>query len=249
VDSQGIYLYIERCPREKGDRSFDIWGEEMYVKTWMTGDPITVERYTSIFDAQEIMRENNIKHLPVLEGRRIVGIVSRSDLLEASPSDATTLSVHELHYLLSQMKVGEIMTEHPFNVTPDTPIEIAAMNMRNYKVASLPVVDPETGGLVGIITESDIFGALIEIMGVGEGGTRLSLDLEHKPGMLAGAIESIKEHGVNMLSIVSGPSETIGNRRTIVIRLEMKDATALVRELEEKGYKVSAMSEKTKEGG
>jgi acetoin utilization protein AcuB len=145
--------------------------------------------------------------------------------------------------------VGEIMTEHPFNVTPDTPIEIAAMNMRNYKVASLPVVDPETGDLVGIITESDIFGALIEIMGVGEGGTRLSLDLEHKPGMLAGAIESIKEHGVNMLSIVSGPSETIGNRRTIVIRLETKDATALVRELEEKGYKVSAMSEKTKEGG
>jgi acetoin utilization protein AcuB len=218
----------------------------MYVKTWMTENPITVGRYTSIFDAQEIMRDNNIKHLPVLEGKRIVGIISKSDLLEASPSGATTLSVHELHYLLSKMKVGEIMTEHPFNVTPDTHIEIAAMNMKKYKVASLPVVDPETGDLVGIITESDIFGALIEIMGVGEGGTRLSLDLEHKPGMLAGAIEIIKEHGTNMLSIVSGPSETGESRRTIVIRLETKEATAIVRELEEKGYGVSATVEEAK---
>ncbi len=220
----------------------------MDVKTWMTENPITAERHTSIIDAQEIMRANNIKHLPVLDGKRIVGIVSRSDLLEASPSDATTLSVHELNYLLSEMKVGEIMTKHPFNVTPETPIEVAAMKMRKYGVASLLVVDPETGSLVGIITESDIFEALVEIMGVREGGVRLRLDLEHRPGTLAGVIEIIKEHKTNMLSIVSGRSETSEDRRTIVIRLEMKDATAIVDELKEKGYSVSATSEEVEEG-
>ena len=215
----------------------------MYVKMWMTENPITVGRYTPIFDAQQIMKDNSIKHLPVLDGERLVGIVSRSDLLEASPSGATTLSVHELNYLLSEMKVGEIMTEHPSNVTPDTPIEIAALKMKKYKVASLPVVDPETGGLVGIITESDIFGALIEIMGVKEKGARLSLDLEHKPGALASVIEIIKRHETNMLSIVSGRSETSEDRRTIVIRLETKDAKAIADELKERGYRVSTMYE------
>lgn len=213
---------------------------------WMTENPITVGRHTSIFDAQEIMRNRGIKHLPVLHGRRVVGIVSKSDLLKASPSGATTLSVHELNYLLSKMKVGEIMTKHPFNVTPDTPIEIAAVNMRKYKVASLPVVDPETGSLVGIITESDIFEALIEIMGVKEKGTRLSLDLEHRAGVLARVTQIIKKHGANIISVVSCPSETSGDRRMMVMRLESTDATAIVRELEAKGYRVSAMLEEPK---
>jgi len=120
--------------------------------------------------------------------------------------------------------------------------------LRKYKVASLLVVDPETGSLVGLITESDIFEALVEIMGVREGGTRLSLDLEHRPGTLAGVIEIIKEHETNMLSIVSGRSETSEDRRAIVIRLETKDATAIVDKLKEKGYRVSATSEEV-EGG
>jgi acetoin utilization protein AcuB len=215
----------------------------MYVKMWMTENPITVERYTSVLDAQETMSRNGIKHLPVVDGERVVGIVSQSDLLEASPSDATTLSVHELNYLLSQMKVGEIMTEHPFNVTPDTPIEVAAMNMKKCRVSSLPVVDPDTGNLVGIITESDIFGALVEIMGVKEGGARLCLDLEHKPGRLAEATQIIKEHNANMLSIISGQSESGEDRRSIVIRLETTDVTDIVRDLEERGFRVSATLE------
>jgi acetoin utilization protein AcuB len=218
----------------------------VHVKMWMTENPITVGRYTSLADAQEIMRNNGIKHLPVLDGRRLVGIVSRSDLLKASPSDATTLSVHELNYLLSEMKVGEIMTKHPFNVTPDTPVEIAAMNMRKYRVASLPVVDPETGSLVGIITESDIFEALIEIMGVQEKGTRVSLDLENKPGILAGVTEVVKKHKANIISVVSCPSERSDDRRTVVIRLESEDVTAIVRELEEKGYGVSTTCDEPK---
>jgi acetoin utilization protein AcuB len=210
----------------------------MYVKMWMTENPITVGRYTSIFDAQEIMRTRGIKHLPVLHGRRVVGIVSKSDLLKASPSGATTLSAHELNYLLSKMKVGEIMTEHPFNVTPDTPIEVAAVNMRKYKVASLPVVDPESGGLLGIITESDIFGAFIEVMGVREKGTRLSLDLEHRAGVLARVTQIIKKHDANIISLVSCRSEISEDRRMVVMKLESRDVTAIVKELEAKGYRV-----------
>ena len=138
------------------------------------------------------------------------------------------------------------MTEHPFNVTPDTPIEVAAVNMRKYKVASLPVIDPETGSLVGIITESDIFEALIEIMGIREKGTRLSLDLEHRAGVLARVTQIIKKHGANIISFVSCSSETSGDRRMVVMRLESTDATAIVKELEAKGYRVSAMLEEPK---
>ncbi len=113
-------------------------------------------------------------------------------------------------------------------------------------MASLPVVDPETGSLVGIITESDIFAALIEIMGVQEKGTRLSLDLEHKPGILAGVTEIVKNHKANIISVVSCPSERRDDRRTVVMRLDSEDVTAIVRELEEKGYGVSTTYDEPK---
>ena len=216
----------------------------MKVREFMKTDLITVDPKTPIMEAQKIMSEKKIKRLPVMKKDKLVGLVTKHMLLEATPSSATSLSVYELNYLLSKMTVDEIMVKDPITIPPDYPVEAAIWLGKKHGIGAFPVMDD--GKLVGIITESDIFGALIEIMGVGEGGTRLSLDLEHKPGILAGAIEIIKEHGTNMLSIVSGPSETGENRRTIVIRLETKDATAIVRELEDKGYAVSATVEEAK---
>ena len=131
------------------------------VKEWMTTPVISVEADTPVADAYNIMMEQGIRRLPVLDGEKLVGIVTLGDLREARPSSATSLSIYELNYLLSKLTVDKVMTHNPFTMTPETPIQIAAKMMMDRKVGGLPVVDEE-GNLVGIITESDIFGMLVD---------------------------------------------------------------------------------------
>ena len=134
--------------------------KDLHVKDWMTRRVITVDTRTSLPDAHKLMRTNNIRRLPVVERGRLVGIVTRSDIREASPSEATTLSIWEMHYQLSKLSVGVIMTKDPYTVTPDTTIKDAAKLMYTYKFGGLPVVN-DAGELQGIMTESDIFRILI----------------------------------------------------------------------------------------
>ena len=133
---------------------------ELLVKDWMTGKVITVDIHTALPDAQKLMRSHKIRRLPVMDGDTVVGIVTRSDIREASPSDATSLSVWELHYQLSKLTMGDIMTPRPFTILPTATIKDAARLMYNHKIGGLPVVDTD-GKLQGIITESDIFRILI----------------------------------------------------------------------------------------
>ncbi|MCB0199201.1 MAG: CBS domain-containing protein [Caldilineae bacterium] len=134
--------------------------KDLHVKDWMTRRVITVDTRTSLPDAHKLMRTNNIRRLPVVDRGKLVGIVTRSDIREASPSEATTLSIWEMHYQLSKLSVGIIMTKDPYTVTPDTTIKDAAKMMYTYKIGGLPVVN-EGGELQGIMTESDIFRILI----------------------------------------------------------------------------------------
>ena len=134
--------------------------KDLHVKDWMTRRVITVDPRTSLPDAHKLMRTNNIRRLPVVERGKLVGIVTRSDIREASPSEATTLSIWEMHYQLSKLSVGVIMTKDPYTVTPDTTIKDAAKLMYTYKFGGLPVVN-DAGDLQGIMTESDIFRILI----------------------------------------------------------------------------------------
>jgi len=142
---------------------------DLHVKDWMTRRVITVDPRTSLPDAHKLMRTNNIRRLPVVERGRLVGIVTRSDIREASPSEATTLSIWEMHYQLSKLSVGVIMTKDPYTVTPDTTIKDAAKLMYTYKFGGLPVVN-DAGELQGIMTESDIFRILIAWFDEQEGG-------------------------------------------------------------------------------
>jgi acetoin utilization protein AcuB len=210
----------------------------MFVKNWMSQNPITISVDASIVDAQEIAKDNNIRHLPVMDGGKLVGIVSRGDLREASPSDATTLSVHELNYLFLTMTVREIMTRDPITVTPETTIEEAARLMREHRVECMLVVDSETDALVGIITESDIFDVFLEAMGIHEKGCRLMVDVAHRPGQLLELAQVIKKHELNMLSFVALHAVD-PNKRTMLIRLETTNADTLVAELQAMGYHVS----------
>ena len=132
------------------------------VFRWMSHDPITVTPDTGLLDADKIMHRYNIRRLPVVKDNgKLVGIVTQGDIREASPSDATSLSIWELNYLLTKVKVKEIMTRDPITVYSTDTISKAARLMLENKVGGLPVIDPLHGVLMGIITESDIFRLIV----------------------------------------------------------------------------------------
>ena len=135
--------------------------DTLLVRQWMTKDAITVDEKTSLPQVHQLMKQRRIRRVPVVDKHgHLVGIVTRGDVREASPSNATSLSIYEVHYLLAQLTVDAIMTRNPKTVTPDTTIKEAARIMLESKISGLPVVDGNK--VVGIITESDIFRGLIE---------------------------------------------------------------------------------------
>lgn len=129
--------------------------ERTRARDIMSSPPITVTPATSLPAATALMREKRIRHLPVVENGRLVGIVSRGDLREASITAGINADSYELHFMLSQLTVGKLMTRKVFTVTPDAPIVHIVELMTEHKIAGLPVVD-ESDTLVGIVTESDL---------------------------------------------------------------------------------------------
>lgn len=130
------------------------------VRDWMTTNPITVLPKTTLPDAHKLMKESKIRRLPVVDHGHLTGIVTLGDVREAQPSNATSLSIFELHYLLSKLTVDKIMTREPITISPDAGVREAARLMLDHKIGGLPVV--QDGRLVGIITESDIFRVLAQ---------------------------------------------------------------------------------------
>jgi len=172
----------------------------MLVGERMTRDPIVIRSNTPIDEAMKVMRDNKVRRLPVLNDKgALVGIVSERDLLYASPSPATSLSVHELHYLLSRIKVADVMIRDVITVTEDTPLEEAARIMTDNKIGGLPVMD--NGKLVGIITETDLFKVFLELLGAREMGVRLSMLVPDEKGILAQVTEGIAGLGGNIVSL------------------------------------------------
>ena len=140
------------------------------VKDWMQKDVITGDRRMGMLDAHKLMRDHNIRRLPVVKGKnKLVGIVTRSDIRKAEPSGATTLNMWEMNYLLAKLQLREIMTKDVLTCKDDDTIKFVATTMQEKKIGALPVVD-EKGRVVGIITESDIFRVLIAWFNEEEGG-------------------------------------------------------------------------------
>ena len=169
----------------------------MYVRNRMTVNPITVSPDTMIATALELMREKSINRIPVVKDEKLVGIITERKLMEVSPSSATSLSIFEINYLLSKTKVEQVMTKKVVTVAPDDLLEVAALKMRDNSVGGLPVV--ENGKVVGIITESNIFDAFIEIMGFRERGSRISILIqEDRPGVLAELAQTVATCDINI---------------------------------------------------
>ena len=173
----------------------------MFVRDRMSAPAVTITPDTPFPDALKLMRERNFRRLPVVRhDSRLVGIVSESDLLHASPSPASTLSVYELNYLLSKLKVEQLMTAPVVTVQADTPIEEAAQVMVSHRIGGLPVVDGR-GHVVGVVTETDIFRAFVEMLGTGLPGVRVMLRVPAGKGVLAKLSQAIFELDGNIVSV------------------------------------------------
>jgi acetoin utilization protein AcuB len=190
----------------------------MLVREWMAADVLTVDENTSMMKALHLMKENNIRRLPVTARGSLVGIISDRDLKEASPSKATTLDVHELYYLLAEIKVKEIMTKSPLTIQQDDTVERAAVIMLEHKVSGLPVLNKQ-GDLVGLITQSDVFRAFVNITGIYKGGVQFAFSLDDKPGSIKEVADTIREFGGRMVSILSSTDMVAEGTRNVYIRV------------------------------
>ena len=209
----------------------------MLVKAWMTADVITVDEDTPMMKASIIMKEKKIRSLPIVDKkRRLIGIVTDRDLRDASPSKATTLDVYELNYLISTIKIKDLMTKDLVFVKPDDTVEFAAILMLENKISSLPVIN-DKGTLIGIITQTDIFEVLINITGVHTGGIQFAFSLEDRPGSIREVTDVIRSYGGRIVSILSTREAAAEGRHSVYIRirpLPPDKLRGLVKELDEK---------------
>ena len=156
-------------------------GQRMLVKNWMCDDVITVDAKSSMQDAMDLLKKNDIRMLPVMKKGRLVGMITDRDLKKASASDATTLEIHEMLYLLTKIRVKDIMTKEVITVPPDFTVEETAQVLLTNKISGVPVVN-DAGRLVGMITQTDLFRVIMSLTGVGNGGIQFGLQIDDRPG-------------------------------------------------------------------
>ncbi len=207
----------------------------MLVRKKMHKDLFTITKDERMTAAKKIMKEKNIRHLPVVDGKRLIGLVTNMDIRKAEASPATSLEIRELHYLLDKLTVGEIMTRNVITISPDISIEEATTLLHDNKIGCLPVV--EDGNLVGMITENDVMEILIEVMGMKEKGSRLEVIVDDKPGALADITRVIKEHNVNITSVVTDLADEPG-KRLVVFKLKTFYFEPIKKALEGAGFPV-----------
>jgi acetoin utilization protein AcuB len=209
-----------------------------FMREKIQRNPVTIDPDASFFEARNLIHEKGVRHLPVVDKKgKLVGIVTKGDIREAAPSDATLLSVQELNYLLGKLKVSAFMTpkEKLITITPDTVIEEAVQLMHDHKIGCLPVL--EGGKLYGIFTETDALDHLVDVFGFKQKGTRLTVALEDKPGTMLGVFEIFKKHNVNVTSMVT-PSFMVEGKRIAAIRIRTEKYEPIVKDLEKAGYTV-----------
>jgi acetoin utilization protein AcuB len=208
----------------------------MRVKDFMSTNVVAVDEDTSLHDARKIMEAHKIRRLPVMRKGRLVGLVTLRMLLEAAPSSATALSIHELHYLLAKMTVKQIMARDPHTVSPDMPAEEALQLGQDMGYGSFPVVD--NGRLVGIITESDIVRVMTRVLGVRVKGKRIDLKVTKQFGNMQRIMAILDDRKAVLLSLMTfmRPKE---DDYMIILRIQTEDTDPIVKELTAAGFTVT----------
>lgn len=208
----------------------------MKVRERMSRDLAVVTPETSIADAFQLMQERRIRRLPVMSKNKLVGIVTIKDLNRVSPSSATSLSIFELNYLLVKTKIKDILPKNKEVITieADANIERAAVLMREHQIGGIPVL--ENGELVGIITETNIFDAFIDILGANRPGTRIDMEVDERVGAVAAVTGIIAQHGISIENIVLVEKER--GLYDLILRLDSTEAEEAVVSLRHHGFKI-----------
>ena len=196
----------------------------MLVKRRMSQPVITVPPEMSVPECLKLMQREKIRRTPVVKNGRLIGIVSDKDLLNAGPSDATSLSVWEISYLINKLKVESVMTKDVLTIREDMPIEEAARIMVDNKVGGLPVV--KNGDVIGLITETDLFKLLLELMGAREMGLRVTAVVPEKPGELAAITHAVANAGGSFVAFGQFSGDATSNR-IVTFKVRRLDETAV----------------------
>ena len=208
----------------------------MKVRERISRDLAIVNPDTTIADAFQLMQDRRVRRLPVMSKNKLVGIVTIKDLNKVSPSSATSLSIFELNYLLVKTKIKDILPKNMKVITieADANIERAAVLMREHQIGGIPVL--EDGNLVGIITETNIFDAFIDILGVSRPGTRIDMEVDERVGAVAAVTGIIAQHGISIENIVLVEKEL--GLYDLILRLDTTEADEAVISLRHNGFKI-----------
>ena len=207
----------------------------MFVINRMTKNPMTVTADTKVDEVAHLMKKHNFRRLPVVDDGKLVGFLSDSDLMRVAPSPATTLSRYEINSLLAKICVRDIRKKDVVSVNVDATIEEAALIMYKNKIGGMPVVS-NMGAVVGVITETDIFKTFVDVMGLADGKTRITLEVTDKIGVVKDIAEIFGQAGVSIDSLITCKKED--NKYEIVIRGDITNIDDIKAKLEAKGYKV-----------
>jgi acetoin utilization protein AcuB len=191
----------------------------MQIQNWMTRDVITADENTSIIVISRLLKERNIRHLPITREGKLAGLITFMDIQEALPSKSTTLNAHELHHLLAETRAKDIMEPDPVTIRPEQTIEVAAVKMLEHKIAGIPVVR-ENNEIVGIISQGDVFRVLISITGIYQGGIQLAFNLEDRGGAIKEVADIMRDWQGQIVSILSTSDTADEGYRNTFIRIK-----------------------------
>ena len=214
----------------------------MLVKDIMTPHVYTINQNQTLLELQGLMSDDNLRRVPVLnDAGQVVGIITDRDVKLASPSEASTLSRYEASYLLSRIKVKDVMTHNVKTVYAIADLADVAALMYQDHVASVPVMDEENN-LCGIVTDSDVFRALVDIFGLGKSSSRITLDASDKPGVLAEIAKLFADRGINIISCVTSTSKIQGETEVTITADLSQVGLGIVEEIREAGFNVTNIS-------
>jgi len=207
----------------------------LFIANRMTKHPVTVNPGTTLGEAVSIMKKHKFARLPVVEDGKLVGLVSDRELMRHAPSPATTLSRYEVRELLDKLFVRDIMQKEFTTISDDATIEEAALLMATHNIGGLPVLS-SVGNLVGVITEADIFRTFVDVMGLSDGKTRLTIEADDKVGVLYEISGVFTENGLSIDSMVT--CKQPNGKYEIVVRGDIPAVDEIKSQIETKGYKV-----------